>query len=146
MKKGYHLEVTSWENDADHYNTTRTTYDNKEDALKDAHLCKYLFASKNRTKDADIRGVGNTHEYDWPEAKKYILDYQERFKYFSDEDLSEIPSDLSEKERNDWMIGWFQDVASEHMGSSDFYQFRVCESVELTYIPGDVTADIIEVK
>ena len=44
------------------------------------------------------------------------------------------------------MIGWFQDIACEHMGASDFYQFRVCESVELTYVPEDVTGDIIEVR
>jgi hypothetical protein len=120
INKGYTLEVTSWENDGDNYNTKFKTVDTLEEAFKLYKICKEVFNSRN--------GVGNSMcREDAYKLIRYVEENSNMFSDLEEEDLEE-----------DNLVDYFQDLAYELMGSSEDYDFRVCESVEITYSPEDI--------
>jgi len=127
-KKGYTLEVVSWENDGDDFRIERKTYQDKDKAIAVAKMCKELFCSKNNGGD----GVGNSMDNEcYDQVVEYMKDNPELTKNHNcedDEDLWDLCCDYS----------------YELMDGSDFYDFRVCEKVEIYYVPDDIFVNTID--
>ena len=147
IKKGYTLEVTSWENDGDYYNTHKITTQNKELAIVLAKMCKELFCSKNNGKN----GIGNTNEGGEYKANLKILDYLEKnnifdiiVDYLAEED-EDWKSDIDENDANDAKINVIMEINSRLMGNSDYYYSRVYSSHKLYYSPEDINIDLITI-
>jgi hypothetical protein len=116
IKKGYTLTVTSWENDGDNYRTESMTVETLEEARRIYRVCNELFKS-------DEGGVGNSMDGESEEAiEEYI------------ENNPEL--NLTKEE--------IRDLSYDLMGSSDYYDYRVCESVSVTYSPEDIYLEKIE--
>ena len=116
IEKGYTLTVTSWENDGDNYRTESMTVETLEEARKIHKICTELFKS-------DEGGVGNSMDGESEEAiEEYI------------ENNPEL--NLTE--------GEIRDLSYDLMGSSEYYDYRVCESVSVTYSPEDIYLEKIE--
>ena len=113
INKGYTITVVSWENDGDNYNTKSKTVETKEEAAKINKICKELFVSCNNGEG----GIGNSMD---DEEKETLLNY-----------IDNNPSmTLTE--------GYINNLAYELMGRSEYYDYRVCESVTITYSLEDV--------
>jgi hypothetical protein len=117
--RGYTIEVTSWENDGDNYRTERMTVDTLEEAKKIKSICKQLFASENDT----VYAVGNTMDGKGnSNVDAFIADH---------------PGWNLTKE-------YLRSLAWELMGGCEYYDFRVCESVTVTFLSCDLFAEEIE--
>lgn len=121
INKGYTLTVTSWENDGDNYRTKHKTVDTIEEAKRLHTICTTLFKSRNNGEG----GIGNSME---GEENDTILEYVENNKDLFPE---------FEGEEDDFIIDHILYLAYELMGSSEYYDCRVCESVVVTYSPTD---------
>jgi hypothetical protein len=117
IEKGYTIEVTSWENDGDNYNTESMTVETLEEARRIYRVCNELFKSD------DEGGVGNSMS---GESEEVIEEYIE-----NNPELK-----LTE--------GEIRDLSYDLMGSSEYYDYRVCESVSVTYSPEDIYLEKIE--
>jgi hypothetical protein len=117
IEKGYTIEVTSWENDGDNYNTESMTVETLEEARRIYRVCNELFKSD------DEGGVGNSMS---GESEEVIEEYIE-----NNPELK-----LTERE--------IRDLSYDLMGSSEYYDYRVCESVSVTYSPEDIYLEKIE--
>jgi len=128
ISKGYTLEITSWENDGDNYRTKTKTVETKEEAEKLVKICNELFAGCCNGEG----GVGNSMEgeSDWV-LLEYVEDHPDLFPELDPTDESAISD-------------YFSNLAYELMGSSECYDFRVCESVTVTYSPEDVYLEEIK--
>lgn len=135
INKGYTLKVTSWENDGDNYKTKFKTVDTIEEAKRLKKICTELFCSCNNGKG----GVGNSMD---GEGKIVVVDYFEKnkdlFPELDGKDFEEIMDGEEE------IMDYFTELAYSLMGGSDFYDFRVCESVSTTYSPEDIYLEEIE--
>jgi hypothetical protein len=119
IEKGYTLEVTSWENDLDNYNTESMTVETLEEARRIYRVCTELFKSCNNGEG----GIGNSMSGECEDViEEYIKDNPE---LNLDEDT-------------------ISNLAYELMGSSEYYDYRVCESVSVTYSPEDIYLEKIE--
>jgi hypothetical protein len=119
IEKGYTLEVTSWENDGDNYNTESMTVETLEEARRIYRVCTELFKSCNKSEG----GIGNSMSGECEDViEEYIKDNPE---LNLDEDT-------------------ISNLAYELMGSSEYYDYRVCESVSVTYSPEDIYLEKIE--
>ncbi len=108
INKGYTITVVSWENDGDNYNTKSMTVDTKEEASKIVKICKELFQSEN---------VGNSMNGEASDIiEKYIQDNQEL----------QLDTD------------YISDLVMYLMGYSEYYDYRVCEEVTVTYSDKDI--------
>lgn len=120
INRGYTLEVISWENDGDNYNTRFKTVDTLEEASKLYKICSEVFQSCHNSN----YGVGNSmcgEEY--YKLVTYVEKNPDMFPDLKGEDLEE------------YTLGdYFKDIAYELMGNSEYYNFRVCESVEVRII------------
>lgn len=116
--KGYTIEVESWENDGDNYKTQRMTVETLEEAQKIKKICKELFVSCNN----DEGGIGNSMdgECDW------VID-----QYIEENPEMELTREYIRK-------------ISELLDNSEYYDYRVCESVVVTYLEEDVYAQLID--
>ena len=122
ISKGYQFIVTSWENDGDYYRTKVKTVETKEEVEKLYKICYELFRSCNN----GTGGVGNSMD---GEENQTLIDYVEKNReMFPDLDV----------EDEDEIFDYFSNLAYELMGGSEHYDFRVCESVEVTYSPEDI--------
>lgn len=128
-KVGYNLEVTSWENDGDNYKTNTVNYSNKEFAIAVQNMCQTLFRSKNNGDG----GVGNSIEGDY--SNDLIIEFFEANK------LLQIGVDMDDE---DAIIDACFNYGYELLGSSEYYDFRVCSSAELYYVDENIYAEIIE--
>jgi len=129
LKKGYTLEVVSWENDGDNYNTKSYTFDldKKDEAIAVLQMCKDIFVSCNNGDG----GIGNKMVFR-DDQKEIILKYMKSHpelcgSYTEDADLIQI------------CIEWNYTL----LGSSVFYEFRVFESGVVLYSPEDIEVDRI---
>ena len=61
---------------------------------------------------------------------QYVENNKEIFPIFEDEDA---------------MIDYFIDLGCELMGSSEYYDFRVCQKVTVTYSPENIYLEKIEI-
>jgi len=71
IKKGYTLEVVSWENDGDNYQTKLETFSSKEEAIALKEMCKKLFISSDNREG----GIGNLMDYENKKAYLIIVKY-----------------------------------------------------------------------
>ena len=116
VEKGYTLTVVSWENDGDYYQTNTMTVQTEEEARKIAKLCNELFISCNNGEG----GIGNTCDDEDEEANETIDNYIE-----NNPELGLTRDEIIE-------------LDYELCGSSEYYIYRVCESVTVTYSPEDI--------
>lgn len=126
INKGYTLEVVSWENDGDNYKTKFKTVDSIEEASKLVKICNEVFTSCNNGDG----GVGNSMD---GESNHVLLEYVEENKKL-------FPGLVEE----DAILNYFRDVSYGLMGGSECYDFRICESVKVTYSPEDIYLEVIE--
>lgn len=140
MKKGYTLEVTSWENDADNYKT-KSVYcgDNKEDAKALLKLCKELFSSH-----PNGIGIGNMMAYDYENAivktQEYLVNNPNELKavnkYYVGDLNIELGDDVQDRLLNDFNF--------ELMGSSEYYCSRVFDKGRIIYTSEDILIEVVE--
>lgn len=130
--KGYTVEVVSWENDGDNYNTQRMTVDTKEEALAIKHMCENLFIS-----NYDNKTIGNKCEEEYEECyeicKNYLLN-------------SDFYKELVDKTESTEKVyySFVSDINSELFGGSEFYFARVCDSCTIYYSPEDIYLEEIK--
>jgi len=128
INKGYTLEITSWENDGDYCRTKTKTVETFEEVAKLLQICTTLFKSCNN-RDG---GVGNSMEgaSNWV-LLEYVEDHPDLFPELDPNNEYEISD-------------YFVNLAYELMGASESYDFRVCESVVVTYSPEDIYSEEIK--
>lgn len=132
LKKGYTIEVTSWENDGDNYMTESIVVQDKEKAQAIAKMCKVLFASKNSSKE----GIGNYSDAPGhiKEANTKILSYMKKNPILYD----------NKKLSDQKIIEACMSINENLMGSVEYFYSRVCEKVIITYSSADVSIETIK--
>lgn len=142
IKKGYTLTVTSWENDADNYNTNSKTVETKEEA-KALYDLMQLCVSKNNKPKGVIR-LGNTGDNGFDIYQIDLL--YEFFKSNSvllKEPLENIDS-MDVDDEKDYITNLFYEAEDGLLGSSEHYTCRVMESCVVTYSDVEVKPEIIK--
>jgi hypothetical protein len=125
VNQGYTVTCVSWENDGDNYNTNSMVVQDIEEARALRDLCNMSSTGKNHR-----GGLGNCQELE--DFKPKIVDFMKSNPVLGTYKSDEKSFDL------------FGELNYELLGSSEWYGSRVCESVEITYSPEDVYAEIIE--
>lgn len=114
--KGYTIEAVSWENDGDNYKTKSMTVDTEEEARKIKKICQTLFRSCNNGEG----GIGNAMDGESEDViEEYIEDHPEMA----------------------LTVEYISNLANRLMGGSEWYDYRVCESVKVTYLSEDIFAE-----
>ena len=126
INKGYTLEVVSWENDGDNYRIKSVTVDTIEEAENIYNMCKTLFKPCNNGDG----GVGNSME---GEANQVLYNY-----------VTNNKSCFPDLKDEDDILNYFNDLTWQLMGSSEYYDFRVCESCTCYYSPEDIYLEEIK--
>lgn len=170
VRKGYTVEVVSWENDGDNYRTKSKTYKTKEEAVAVKHMCDHLLRSKN---DNTYEGIGNLMDDDYNlycyKVTEYLsnnmtllslnnLPLPETFKDSILEEWPELKNSavkgrwkdavldylemVDTDTRNDWVDG-ISHYFSDLLGSSEIYLSRVAERTVIFYSEKDIYLDII---
>jgi len=169
MQAGYTLEVTSWENDGDNYQTKRLHCKSLEEINAIEKMCKEIFVSCNNGDG----GIGNT--YDDTDTANYtiihylisnpeLLDingavglasYQDTVTEFFKEE-----QDFKINEWKDWLIDYIEsndgdfeewiDLVMHYnyqlLGGSESYYSRVYESSNIYFTEQDLKCEIIKSK
>jgi hypothetical protein len=117
--KGYTIEVVSWENDGDNYKTETMTVETESEARKIKKICSELFKSCNNGDG----GIGNSM---CGECEDVIEDY------------------IENNPEMELTTNYIKELASELLGYSEDYDYRVCERVLVTYLDQDVYAQVID--
>ena len=138
ISKGYTLEVTSWENDGDNYNTNSIVVEKKEMAEALYQMCKVLFQSENAK---NSKGIGNSSGDNSVLSK--IAEFIKQYPILMDE---EQVRELIEIEDEDEELEFYEEICSNWkyklLGSSDYY-CRVAETTTVTYSPEDIFVEQI---
>lgn len=100
---GYTIEVVSWENDGDHYNTKSLNVQNLDDVKAINHLCENLFVSESDDESA----IGNTLDESLYRVLTYIQDNLEILKTMENLGYKDLPKFESFKEK---IINHFDDI------------------------------------
>jgi hypothetical protein len=148
ISKGYTLEVKSWENDGDSSQTKLYTVESENEAKRVYKLCKELFKSGNK-------GIGNSMDGDYMENMvAYVKDNQDLFSDFGTVDsfddiedeilVIDYIEELEGHEVFSEIADYIFEVSYKVLGGSDFYDFRVCQSVSVTYSEEDVYLEEIK--
>ena len=128
VKKGYTIEVTSWENDGDNYTTKTMTVQSKEYAISVLKMCEDLFCSYNN----GGCGIGNMNDNDYGEGQDIIEKYMYDKTFIEDKDPNRL-------------LDIVMDINYDLMGSSDYYFSRVFESGCIYYSPEDIYLEEIKI-
>jgi len=166
IKKGYTVEVVSWENDGDNYRTKRETYSTKEEAFAVKHMCENLFLSSNNGEG----GIGNIMDDEYNKAHSIIVEYFINNPVLLNINNTPCPKELYEKVKesypeeevdenyNEFLHGYIMEMdedllyhwidGTSHymvdlMGYSEYYYSRVCESCTVMYSDEDIYLDVI---
>ena len=126
IKKGYTVEVESWENDGDNYRTRTLTVDNKDYALAILNMCKVLFND-----DYDV-GIGNMIDGENDEAFSKIIAY-----------VSNKPIITEGAKTDTEKVDIVLNINYDLLGSSEFYISRVFESGSIVYSSEDIILEVI---
>lgn len=121
IKKGYTITVDSWENDGDLPQTISETVDTIEEAHRIYKICTELFPRVGNSSDREDINI----------LVEYIQENRNLF-----------PVELQEKNPSE-IFDYFYELAGYLMGYSEYYDFRVCEKVTVTYSPEDILVDEI---
>ena len=138
ISKGYTIEVTSWENDGDNYNTKHFTVDTIELAKSLYKLCTTVFVSSNNRKG----GIGNLSEDSASSAKSIIMKFMIKHpNLYLGEDTP--PTDYNEDEDDEDddenpLVQSCMEWNFRLMGCSEYYYSRVMHKCSVTYSPVDV--------
>ena len=125
-KKGLLLKVVSWENDADHYQTTETNMETLEEAKAYQRMFLELFKSENNGDN----GIGNSFD-----------DKEERIEEFR---LSDVF--FKEKYTKEEFFDFINDSSPDYMGHSvEGYDYRICETCEIFEVKEDVFLNKIKI-
>lgn len=124
IKAGYRITVTSWENDADNYNTTCTHGLDEKTAKFHVDLLKLIKGSHCNNNKV----FGNLYE---PRDSEISAFKEALVKVFKDHGA--WPWD-----NGDDVLDFASDVISDYTGYSDGYMTRVAESIVVEYIPQDI--------
>lgn len=131
---GWRIEVTSWENDGDYYNT-KILEGLNEDVARFYIELAHLFGDSG----IEAANACDNAEVEWdkliPAFKAIIAKYPSALsKIWQQPDEAEIAESLSDDQIED-SIG---DVAYNILGASEFYVFRVFESYRAYYFPDPI--------
>lgn len=128
VKKGYHMEVKSWENDGDFNKTHTHQVDDIEKAKAWKRMCDVLFQSDHG------RGLGIANEYG--ESIDSFIDNINEF-FDNDPYLKNITGD---EER----IEYVEEVSYSVLGySEEGYSTRVSDRCEIFYAKEDLKVEVI---
>ena len=130
-KKGYLIRVTSWENDADNYNTKEVS---EPDEAKVKQILKFcsLFKSKRRDSDAGIGNIhGDYHSELCDGAREVLIQFYHDNPGFFDE-TPDDPDYIG-----DWMIDFAYDLG---LSGGEYYT-RHCDKVQVFYFDADVVCE-----
>lgn len=133
---GYQIQITSWENDADHYNTvikSGLTKDTAKFLLRFAEL----FKSANNHRDPGFGNQCRDHdETDWDalstKFSTLVLKYPSA--------LKEIGWDTLDIKEDDYLRDAIHELHYELFGGSEYFSFRVFDKAESYYYPEAVKA------
>ena len=135
VKKGYTISVTSWENDADNYQTHEF---NTKDIIE---VMAVVRLAKLHTSYHSSDGVGNSS------CSSVVPD---RIINFMKENLILMKKsgialeNCSEEDRNEIMIETFNEISWEIMGSSEDYDYRVYSKHDVIFSKEDIFVDKID--
>lgn len=130
LKKGYNIVCTSWENDADSYNTTTTVVESLQQARFYVEWLK-LFESRHD----DLR-ISNCYTSFGNVAylRKRTTELAEKYSIWFYETNSNDYAKMTDEE--------FAEMCSERLydfaDASEYYGFRVVESVSVYYSDHDI--------
>lgn len=130
INKGYTLQVTSWENDGDNYQTKSKTVDTIE-KVKLLHSLLQLCTSENNNPPGVIR-LGNS-------VGGFSEDQEDLLRDFFTE--NNIIFDFKDGE---YIYDTFFEEIGGLLGHSEFYTCRVFDSCSVTYSPEDVYLEEIK--
>lgn len=128
LKAGYNVAVTSWENDSDYHNT-------KVIHVKTIDDCRFLkeFAMLFRsqyTGAGEFFGNGCLNERQESRLNERVKELAAKYYH-----RSEYAADLYEE--GELLTDYYTDLACDMLGYSEYYHFRVCESVDVYYLEND---------
>jgi hypothetical protein len=139
LARGYHITVTSWENDGDNYNTKTIVVPEREEVDILVSLFKLLGQETSNDKD-----FGNMYEPDKSERKAFakavlalpgMIDYLKKSFTWAEgllEDSGYEDSIL------DAVLDILYDVG---LTGSEYYYTRVCDKLTVFYVEQDVYAE-----
>jgi hypothetical protein len=134
-KKGYLIRVTSWENDADNYNTKEVQCDTEEESKEIIAFCR-LFRSSSRNDG----GIGNI--YDCGRAGEITRASNVLWEFYQNNRVTFTEECKDADEAAEYMM----EVAYEFGLSGGDYYTRVCDRIEVLYFDNDVNCKIINWK
>lgn len=137
IKAGYRIEVVTWENDADNYQTHSWDGLTKEKVIE---LMKYL---KLHKKPYHSDGFGNMYEPQKQQISKYEKALWEI--YSNNTSVWDSILGVGEDEvEEDYVLDWFHDCVGYETGVSrgEFFT-RVVSSIAVTYTPVDIALQIV---
>lgn len=138
-RAGYLIRVTSWENDADNYNTQEIQVGTEQEARDLVDFCN-LFGSSSRNEHC----IGNLCHGEGDEARHAFRVFYENHPDF----INLTPSDYEgEEEETDAICDAMMDVAYDlGLSGGEYFYTRVCERVQVYHIPADVLVEQIQFK
>jgi hypothetical protein len=127
---GYRLSVTSWENDADNYQTEVLEGLTREAVIAYTELLKLI-------KKTDGGGLSNnsymsTEKFEFIETFRPLMREHTELALFI---LEQVEEDVDDEEFADKLISFINDKL---LGYSESYIMRVFESFKVEYIPHDI--------
>jgi hypothetical protein len=126
--KGYHIVVTTWENDGDNYATESVHFADRTEAENAVKIIR-MFTSRNNSKNP---GIGNLQERD---TSKIF----EAFHKLIEENPGIIPVSIDDiEEDNISPYDLLEFVPDVGIGSSEYYLTRVVDKIVVEYYPEDV--------
>ena len=131
---GYLIRVTSWENDADNYNTKELLVDTEQEARDVVAFCN-LFGSSSRNED----DIGNLCDGEYEPARPVFRKFYFNHPGFVNLTLTDYED---EEEETDAICDAMMEVAYElGLTGSEYFYPRVCEKVSVYHIPADVVVE-----
>jgi hypothetical protein len=124
LKAGYHIQIASWENDADHPNTTTTVVQTGNEVHFYAKWMQLFKTARDGGNDDEH--FGNMPEHDWTEA------------------IGNRVLELTNNLRREYGLDEFEDtyhisdVLYEIFGPSEYCTYRVFERMRVYHIPFDI--------
>lgn len=144
LKAGYHVKVTSWENDADNYWDKTVHCETLDEALAIFDFAQ-MFRSKN---DRNNPGIGNIYDAYSLNQESFVdqafVDFHNQYPGFFDPEHTEQIEDWEDSD-----TAWLFDAASDWkyelgLSSEDFYT-RVADRITLTHVAETVYGDELKV-
>lgn len=138
IKKGYRITVTSWENDADNYNTKTMDGFTKEEAHLFIDIFKLFYSKNNRSNKGCF---GNIYSPTEAEMKAMNLAFIDIFsKHPTHEEcfpLEEDEVDLAQNEKDEIRIECVMDMLYDFGLRGEFFA-RVLDSYTVEFVEQDI--------